>query len=492
MRIRAGTIIIFSALLLIVMTTLYPFVFSFRGPGGGLRYLFVVGTGRSDEGDVLNNILLFIPLGIGLGKLFILELQRKWTSSLGATALASFGLSYMIEALQMHIPSRFPSIMDVLANTAGGILGFSFFLFWYGEARSACVSAFVKKHLFVLSLSYVGMVFFVTISFASDGNFKNWDKSFTLLLGNEATGDRPWQGCISEAYIANRAITQEEVSRLYAQQPSADSIGNALLVSYRFAGAGNYHDRFNHLPALIWRGTPPRPGQDTGVCLGPDHWLETAGPASFLTERISASSEITVGVAVITDRITQTGPARIISLSADPWHRNFTLGQQGRDLHVRLRTPLTDINGTHPPLVVHNVFSADRRLHLIITYNRAVLSVYVDGILSSQSLGLSPDSISLKDAIQGKAWHLASHKLCYYLLIFLPFGILIAFVTKTARNSLFACIAIAVFSSLLIEGILSGIASRDINIENIILSILIAVSAVLVITIFFKGQKIEQ
>jgi hypothetical protein len=269
-----------------------------------------------------------------------------------------------------------------------------------------------------------------------------------------------------------------------------DSFGNALLASYRFTGRENDLNRFSHLPALIWRGASPGLIKDTAVCLGPDHWLETKQPASFLAERLSATSELTVGVTVKTDRATQAGPARIISLSSDPGHRNFTLGQQGRDLHIRLRTPLTGLNGTQPPLVVRDVFATDNVLDIIVTYNRAVLSVYIDGILSPQSLGLSPDSISLEDAIQGKAFHLISHKIFYYTMIFLPLGILIAFATKRARIGRLPkaalTIAITILPSFLIEVILTEVVSRDIHVENIILSVFITVSALIFVNVFMK------
>ena len=42
----------------------------------------------------------------------------------------------------------------------------------------------------------------------------------------------------------------------------------------------------------------------------------------------------------------QTGPARIFTLSADPYYRDLTIGQQGENLVLRLRTPETDLNGT--------------------------------------------------------------------------------------------------------------------------------------------------
>ena len=91
MRIRLGIIIILIAFILIMMATLYPF--TLEGRDGGLRDLLIVGMGISSERDVLYNILLFFPLGFGLGRLLIAEMQRRWITSIGVSILAGFGLS---------------------------------------------------------------------------------------------------------------------------------------------------------------------------------------------------------------------------------------------------------------------------------------------------------------------------------------------------------------------------------------------------------------
>jgi hypothetical protein len=55
----------------------------------------------------------------------------------------------------------------------------------------------------------------------------------------------------------------------------------------------------------------------------------------------------------------QWGPARILSLSWDVYHRNLTLGQDGDVLVLRLRTPATTDDGM-PELRVAGVFAPDR------------------------------------------------------------------------------------------------------------------------------------
>lgn len=59
----------------------------------------------------------------------------------------------------------------------------------------------------------------------------------------------------------------------------------------------------------------------------------------------------------------QVGPARIFTISADPFFRNLTLGQEDHDLIVRLRTPATSLNGV-PQYVLQDVFRSNGWLEL--------------------------------------------------------------------------------------------------------------------------------
>ena len=66
--------------------------------------------------EFLANIGLFVPIGMFLLLLFG---TRQWWLA-GA---ASFGLTVFIETVQRDIPGRVSDPRDVLANTAGGLLG---------------------------------------------------------------------------------------------------------------------------------------------------------------------------------------------------------------------------------------------------------------------------------------------------------------------------------------------------------------------------------
>jgi Concanavalin A-like lectin/glucanases superfamily len=48
------------------------------------------------------------------------------------------------------------------------------------------------------------------------GTLANWDSTFALVLGNETTGQRPWQGVIKFAAIHGRALTAAQVQQNFA------------------------------------------------------------------------------------------------------------------------------------------------------------------------------------------------------------------------------------------------------------------------------------
>lgn len=51
---------------------------------------------------------------------------------------------------------------------------------------------------------------------SAGGDLSNWDASYRLLLGNEATGDRPWLGTLHLVAIYDRAISEAEVAQNFS------------------------------------------------------------------------------------------------------------------------------------------------------------------------------------------------------------------------------------------------------------------------------------
>jgi VanZ like family len=231
-----------GSLALILLITLFPFDFLFnearlgRGP-----QVLLVGWGRSTEADVLLNVVLFMPLGFSLRS--YLGQQRRLTGR--AMLGVSFGvccvLSYAIEVLQQFLPGRYPSLVDVLANSLGGALGLN--------SVYACV--WVLQHPQLGLAASVVLAFFLSIPLQWQMRLSTWKTTFPLLLGNERTGDRPWRGSLADIYLADRAFTEAEVAQAVAHTRGLESLHPLLLAFYDLRGPDGYSDRIRHGPALV-------------------------------------------------------------------------------------------------------------------------------------------------------------------------------------------------------------------------------------------------
>jgi len=62
---------------------------------------------------------------------------------------------------------------------------------------------------------YVNGVYTEDPDTAMGGTLGDWDDTFALVLGNEPSGDRQWQGVLRLAAVHNRALTPEQVQQNY-------------------------------------------------------------------------------------------------------------------------------------------------------------------------------------------------------------------------------------------------------------------------------------
>jgi len=91
-----------------------------------------------------------------------------------------------------------------------------------------------------------------------------------------------------------------------------------------------------------------------------------------------------------TSDIDQAGPARLLSISPDAFDRSLTIGQDGPDLVIRLRTPFTGPNGRSPEFIVPNVFTDVEPHRLVLTYDDSILRLTVDDPPTTYELRLMP------------------------------------------------------------------------------------------------------
>ena len=126
-----GLSLMILSLLLISMSTLVPFDFSVLNEISWYKLVVEFYKPSANSNDLLLNILLFIPFGFGLAGFAYLKNNcvKEGLIFMGIV----FMLSMTIECLQVFLPERSTSFLDVVTNVLGGFLGFFLFKALYNR-----------------------------------------------------------------------------------------------------------------------------------------------------------------------------------------------------------------------------------------------------------------------------------------------------------------------------------------------------------------------
>jgi hypothetical protein len=113
--------------------------------------------------------------------------------------------------------------------------------------------------------------------------------------------------------------------------------------------------------------------------------IASRGAARKISDACRQSNEITIEAWLTPADKRQSGPSRVVSLSEDPYKRNFTLGQERDRYDVRLRTTRTGENGSSPSTPSRGgVVTA--LSHVVYTRGReGKARIYIDGKLNAES-----------------------------------------------------------------------------------------------------------
>lgn len=450
-----GYLLLIASLSCIFAATLSPFEFVIPEGFSGQFIIQEFNFGSSIK-DYLQNILLFIPLGISLG-VIITPIRQQFWIILIFSILVSAILSTTIELTQFFLIPRVSNLTDIIYNSLGGALGV--ILYYWRINIIRFIIAILTGNLKRLSLKvllltiggYCSIVILGILLLLISVNLNNWDNDYYLAIGNEVTGDRPWNGNINSLYICDRSLDESQVTKgfkykddFFAQLPS-------LITSLVFFEQQNfYQDRSQHVPNLSWQNILSlsknnnslyqvvanrnnEKNQDKTILVNHEHWLRTEDSAFLLNKKIKNANEFTLSLIVATNKIDQRGPARIMALSGDIYAQNMTIGQEGRDLNFRLRTPITGNNPTHPEFIIPNIFT-DHNLHqILITYAQKKLTFYIDKPDNQYSFKFNLfTSFFVYFPWDKKRWkinledfNILKYQLLFYTIIIVPFGILI-------------------------------------------------------------------
>ena len=125
--------------------------------------------------------------------------------------------------------------------------------------------------------------------------------------------------------------------------------------------------------------------------------LKTTGDVFFSYDRaarkvfdaIQTTNSFSVELWVAPSNTSQDGPARIVTYSENTSNRNFTVGQELEEYHVRVRTSDASNSGNGTPaLESPAVMNTDERQHVVYTFDGATgqENLYVNGLLQVSDL----------------------------------------------------------------------------------------------------------
>jgi glycopeptide antibiotics resistance protein len=476
---------VISSLVLVLFMTLFPFNFQLPQDISWTDL-----KNHTNPGDFLVNIPFFIPWGVSL-TYFLYRQKLKWLAIALLVTIGSIALSALVELLQLFVPSRTSTPADVVSNTLGGIFGLLTFYSIRWQILSRLSKSFLLKGVTIFFVGYLSFSCLLSIPLERFCNLNLWDGNFPLLIGNESTGDRPWQGYISQLYLSDRAIDSDRISKLMTSSLSVNDLKNLAIADYSFTDAKKYLDKIDLLPKLSWQRKFIPQDRKQGILLTGDNWLSTEKPATLLKKKIAKTSQFTIITKIATTNTDQTGPARIIAYSRDPLHSNFVLGQEGQDLVFRVRTPLTGKNGNQPQLLIPGVFSDILPHRLVITYAGSIVKIYVDTPKNTQSLELVPGTVLMSYLLPAKAYNSSNFMLLYYGIIFIPLGICLGVIYTIVKWTfpwqLILVINGIIFPALLLEGSFISQQGREMSLGNLLTYITIAAIAM---SSFYVGLKL--
>ncbi|MEO0836703.1 MAG: VanZ family protein [Cyanobacteria bacterium J06642_3] len=378
--------LVVSNVAVILIVTLHPYSFVHQDYAVLIMRFKRFFNSPGDIYDLISNVLLFVLLGFGLGRI----LQRQSDSKvliLIISLLVSTNLSLIVEILQMFLPRRTSSLWDLLANTIGGVGGTMAFFFWQSTWISLNRRRLNRSRLSLTAFSYTLLVLCLMFALQRAHNFSNWNPNFPLSIGNEPTGDRPWQGRIEQVYFATHSLSKKEIAQTFSTE---HSLTTPWFTGYQLTGNGDYADQKGRSPNLSWQEVPPTKDTQGMISLSQQHWLLTPEPAIKLNQALKKTSQFSLLTTVATKDTHQTGPARIISLSDSPFRRNLTIGQQNSGVVVRLRTPLSGLGQSNTNLTFPNILADTKPHQLLFNFDGKTLQLFVDHPKEVHTLNLSP------------------------------------------------------------------------------------------------------
>jgi len=471
----------------ILFLTLYPFRFDFARHVARPLFPFSLGGWGKDMGhlDDFLNVLLFLPYGFGLSEK-LRERGKSRLATIGFTLAAGALLSYAVELLQIYVPQRDSGWEDVLTNSLGAVVGGILFDLCGGATLRLLSSTerelgawLTFRRAALVLLLYVGCWCAIAAQLQKESRLSNWSSDSLLAIGNSASSHFPpnWKGQVFEVEMWDHAVSPEFVRALSSRDP-VDAADLDAMVAYRFSDSAPFQDGRHLLPALSWMPQAPSSISASDVFLDGKSWLISSGPVSLLVNKLEKTGQFSLRVVCEPSEISGTN-ARIISISSPSGTANLQLRQEDASLVFWFRTPLS-IDRGRMSWTIPNAFAATETRDVLLSFDGASVNLFINGNKHDRSYELGPGAALARFVRRIKAPELEGYEYLFCALVFFPAGCLLGLTWRTATEHRIGRLSLLVLGfvlpSLMLEIVLVHVSGRAVSLENISLSILLALS----------------
>ncbi|MER3525192.1 MAG: hypothetical protein C4326_14380 [Ignavibacteria bacterium] len=504
LRVRhLANILIAASIFIVLGTTLYPFDFTTEDVDKRWAPFVApkIENLRSLQDDAVTNIVLFLPIGVGFGIIAVRK-RMSMLGGLGAVTLAGALLSLFVEVLQLFLPFRYSSLLDIAANTIGSAVGYMVYIVSARPLYQMLTRAVERGRegnasgwLVAAYCIYLLCVCLITVPLQHSSLIYEFNKfTYPLVVGNEPTGDKGWNGRMYDLIITRHGLAPEGVARYLLGKPLAGDDARMIVARYVLKGHAPYSDLARLNAPLEWRGGSPDAADTMGASITEKRWLQTANPAYELSSSMIETKRFTICFSA--QSLSWSDKARIVTVSSSPYQRNFSVLQLGNDLAVRYRSMTTGINGTNPQFIVPDVF-ADSLLHrIVVSLDATQLHVYIDRIENHYDVELGPGFALLNRTFPTRGvLDLSSamknfHNYLYAALAFMPLAYMLGLLLTQEHASLVARLLITtigvLFPPFLVEEELVLMTGRSVIHEHIHTGIAIMIATTVITWSYYK------
>lgn len=461
----------------ILICTLFPFQFFLQDTSSRRAVSFLLWLEPYPDGfrDFTENIILFMPFGFGWA---CWACQRRWKQPwVWTTAFAAgAGLSYMVEFLQVFLPTRGPSWWDVLSNTIGTLVGFSLFahvgkrvLDFAARLESFTEMLATTRRIIVAFVTYATLTLVISALVQRSITSSNWQPGSAQLMGPQMNGRHMKRARLSRLEITDHIFAAGSARGSASEKQLCTSLAALGLLPEATAPAMQKLLMSRH---VVRAGVLPWSPDETAniVCLSGQEWQQTPLPIGPLVKDIQKTHTFTLRIIYAPADALAAG--RIVSISDNPQDINLDLVQEGRVLTVWLRTGVLGVS-RYWSLNFPDTFQNGQPKEIFLTFDGAELVGYLDGKKNVHSLRLNPGAALVYRLKGVNPYHVRGYEILYMMMVFVPLGVFLRFGVQNpaGRNpSTWILIGAAILvPPLLQEGVLSSASGCPFHFESMIL-----------------------